>query len=197
MTVRRENKRVRYDCPSRLQWFELSPFLCFPAEILQNALRPISKRKNSRTDIGDGGSNSDFDTRVTLLGQLTLEELVQLSVEDTVRNELAALGDRTLWNSHLCEFTTRVSRRLAEGRKRRFCAGGRMSSSFAGRSKQGEGWRVDFQIPILVGDFSELGLTPTLANRVRLRYAVLGTRLPKLETSNITSPSTNQGRTKC
>lgn len=43
-------------------------------------------------DIGDGRSNTDFDTRVSLLGQFTLEELVQLSVEHTISDELSPLG---------------------------------------------------------------------------------------------------------
>ena len=43
-------------------------------------------------DIGDGGSHADLDAGVTLLGQLVLEELVQLGVEDTVSYELSALG---------------------------------------------------------------------------------------------------------
>jgi hypothetical protein len=42
-------------------------------------------------DVGDGGSDADFDSRVSLLGQFTLEELVQLSVEDTIGNELSPL----------------------------------------------------------------------------------------------------------
>ena len=44
-------------------------------------------------DVGDGGGDADFDAGVALLGQLTLEELVELGVEDTVCYELAALGD--------------------------------------------------------------------------------------------------------
>lgn len=46
-------------------------------------------------DVGNGGGNADFDTGVTLLGQLTLEELVQLGVEHTVGDELSPLG--TVW----------------------------------------------------------------------------------------------------
>ena len=42
-------------------------------------------------DIGDGGCNSDFDARVSLLSQLALEEFVQLCVEDTIGNELSSL----------------------------------------------------------------------------------------------------------
>ena len=44
-------------------------------------------------DVGDGGRDADLDARVTLLSQLALEELVQLGVEDTVGDELSALGD--------------------------------------------------------------------------------------------------------
>lgn len=43
-------------------------------------------------DVGDGRGHADLDARVTLLGQLMLEELVQLGVEDTVGYELSALG---------------------------------------------------------------------------------------------------------
>jgi hypothetical protein len=42
-------------------------------------------------DIGDGGCDSDFDTRVSLLSQLALEELVQFCVEDTIGDELSPL----------------------------------------------------------------------------------------------------------
>jgi hypothetical protein len=35
-------------------------------------------------DVGDGGCDADLDAGVALLGQLALEELVQLSIEDTV-----------------------------------------------------------------------------------------------------------------
>ena len=42
-------------------------------------------------DVGDGRSDTDFDTRVALLGQLTLEELVEFGVEDTVSYELPTL----------------------------------------------------------------------------------------------------------
>ncbi len=43
-------------------------------------------------DVGDGWGDADLDSGVSLLGQLTLEELVQLSVEDTIGDELPALG---------------------------------------------------------------------------------------------------------
>ena len=35
-------------------------------------------------DIGDGGSDADFDAGVALLSQFALEEFVQLGVENTV-----------------------------------------------------------------------------------------------------------------
>jgi len=35
-------------------------------------------------NVGDGRSDADLDARVTLLGQLTLKEFVQLGVEDTI-----------------------------------------------------------------------------------------------------------------
>jgi len=41
-------------------------------------------------DVGDGGRDADLDARVALLGQLALEELVELGVEDTVCARLAA-----------------------------------------------------------------------------------------------------------
>lgn len=44
-------------------------------------------------DVGDSWGDANLDTRVTFLGQLALEELVELGVEDTVGHELAALGD--------------------------------------------------------------------------------------------------------
>ena len=40
-------------------------------------------------DIGDGWGDANLDTRVTLLGQLALEELVQLGVENTVCYDLS------------------------------------------------------------------------------------------------------------
>ena len=42
-------------------------------------------------DVGDGRSDTDFDTRVTLLSEFALEELVELGVEHTVGDELSAL----------------------------------------------------------------------------------------------------------
>lgn len=43
-------------------------------------------------DVGNGRSHADLDAGVTLLGELALEELVQLGIEDTVSDELSALG---------------------------------------------------------------------------------------------------------
>ena len=43
-------------------------------------------------DVGDGGGDADLDARVTFLGQLALEELVELGVEDTVGDEFSPLG---------------------------------------------------------------------------------------------------------
>jgi hypothetical protein len=45
-------------------------------------------------DVGDGRGDADLDARVTLLSELALEELVQLGVENTVSDELSALGAR-------------------------------------------------------------------------------------------------------
>ena len=44
-------------------------------------------------DVGNGRSNTDFDTGVTLLSEFALEELVELGVEHTVGDELSALRD--------------------------------------------------------------------------------------------------------
>jgi hypothetical protein len=44
-------------------------------------------------DVGDSWGNSNFDSRVSLLSQLTLEELVQFRVENTIGDELSALRD--------------------------------------------------------------------------------------------------------
>lgn len=46
----------------------------------------------SDDDVGDGGCDADLDAGVTLLSELTLEELVELGVEDTVSDELSPLG---------------------------------------------------------------------------------------------------------
>jgi len=81
------------------------PFNTTPAPI-PNPYHPIHKQNNlkekakERTDVGNGRSNTDFDTRVTLLSKLALEELVQLGVEDTVRHELSALRHSSLDSSH-------------------------------------------------------------------------------------------------
>lgn len=54
------------------------------------------------TDIRDGRSHSDLNSRVSLLGQLALEELVQFGIENTVGDELATLGDGSLLSRHDC-----------------------------------------------------------------------------------------------
>lgn len=43
-------------------------------------------------DVGYRGGDADLDAGVALLGQLALEELVELSVEDAIGDELSALG---------------------------------------------------------------------------------------------------------
>jgi hypothetical protein len=35
-------------------------------------------------DVGNGGSDADFDTGVAFLSEFALEELIQLGVEDTI-----------------------------------------------------------------------------------------------------------------
>lgn len=43
-------------------------------------------------DVGYRGGDADLDAGIALLGQLALEELVELSVEDAIGDELSALG---------------------------------------------------------------------------------------------------------
>lgn len=47
----------------------------------------------SDNNLGLGGGESDLDTGVSLLGELSGEELVELGVEDTVGDDLSLLGD--------------------------------------------------------------------------------------------------------
>ena len=56
------------------------------------------------TDISDCRCDADFHTRVSLFGQLTLEEFVQFGIEDAVRNELSTLRDGTTlsYRCHVC-----------------------------------------------------------------------------------------------
>lgn len=42
-------------------------------------------------DIRDSRRNTNFDSRVTFFSQLSLEELVQLSIKDAIGNELSPL----------------------------------------------------------------------------------------------------------
>ena len=53
-------------------------------------------------DIGHGRRNSDLNTRVSLLSQLALEELVQLSIENTVYQRISNgfLSRRSNMNSY-------------------------------------------------------------------------------------------------
>jgi len=44
-------------------------------------------------NVGDGWRDANLNAGVALLSEFALEELVQLGVEDTVGNELAALGN--------------------------------------------------------------------------------------------------------
>lgn len=61
----------------------------------------FERRYVGLTDVCDGGGNSDFNSGVTLLGEFSLEEFIQLSVEDSIGYELASLGNGTLLSSHL------------------------------------------------------------------------------------------------
>jgi len=51
-------------------------------------------------DLSAGWGGTDLEARVALLGELAGEQLVQLSLEDTVSDELALLGD-LLWSTKL------------------------------------------------------------------------------------------------
>jgi len=55
----------------------------------------VSGASGSDDDFGSAGGNTDLNSRVTLLGQLTLQELVQLSVENAIGNELSLLVNLT------------------------------------------------------------------------------------------------------
>lgn len=46
----------------------------------------------SDDDVGNGGGDANLDAGVTLLSEFSLEELVELGVEDTVGDELSSLG---------------------------------------------------------------------------------------------------------
>jgi hypothetical protein len=48
-------------------------------------------------DFGTDGSDTDLDARVTVLGELTGQELVELGKEDTVSNKLFFLGTISLF----------------------------------------------------------------------------------------------------
>jgi hypothetical protein len=42
------------------------------------------RMRGTDDDVGNGGSDADFDARVAFFGQFTLEEFVQFGVEDSV-----------------------------------------------------------------------------------------------------------------
>lgn len=45
----------------------------------------------SNDNIGDGGSDTNFNSRVALLSKFTLEKLVQFGEEDSIGDELSPL----------------------------------------------------------------------------------------------------------
>ena len=60
-------------------------------------------RGQGRTDVSHSRRDANLDTRVSFLCQLTLEELVQFGVENTICHELPTLGNRGPWyRSHDC-----------------------------------------------------------------------------------------------
>ena len=57
----------------------------------------------AHTNVSHGGRDSDFDPRITLLCQLTLEEFIQFGIEDTISHELPPLRDSSgACCSHIC-----------------------------------------------------------------------------------------------
>jgi hypothetical protein len=58
-------------------------------------------RGDCLTDVGHSRRDSDFDTTVSLLCKLALEQLVEFGVEHSIGHELAALGDGALSGRHL------------------------------------------------------------------------------------------------
>ncbi|RDH24731.1 hypothetical protein M747DRAFT_91685 [Aspergillus niger ATCC 13496] len=97
-----------------------------------------------RTDVGDGGSDTDFDAGVSLLSQLALEELVQLGIEDTVGDELAALRNSSLDSSHDCVSVLLNWRRNGRGRRLGVCRA---------RAKWAAAVKSVLREPALVGSF--------------------------------------------
>src|SRR6202012_27855 len=101
--MREVSSRMRRPCSPRTSWVcvarmtveKLELVFYFPLQktVELRSPRRAHRKSRSRTDISDGGSHSDFDTRVALLGQLALEELVEFGIEDTVGDELATLAD--------------------------------------------------------------------------------------------------------
>lgn len=67
-----------------------STYLTDPATLLTENLLGVG---GTDDDVGDGRGHADLNTGVSLLSKLALEELVQLGVEDTVGDELPALGE--------------------------------------------------------------------------------------------------------
>ena len=76
--------------------------------------------KVRRTDIGDGRGDADFNAGITLFSQFASEELVQLGIENTVGDELAALGDclrlsRSIFGISASVIKTQLSPLIAAG----------------------------------------------------------------------------------
>ncbi len=67
--------------------------MCCPDDYFYMSAEPnfSAHEVEERTDVGDSGSDADFNARVSLFGQLALEELIQLGVEDTIGDELSPL----------------------------------------------------------------------------------------------------------
>jgi len=65
-------------------------------------------------DVGDGGGDADLDAGVTLLGQLALEEFVQLSIEDTVCGGLCQPSSMCAIFGVLCDVLQEVCKARVE-----------------------------------------------------------------------------------
>ena len=71
--------------------------MCVARMTINNQKRICQKSRScprNHTDVGDGGSNADFNARITLLSQLALKEFIQFGVEHAIGDEFSTLGNR-------------------------------------------------------------------------------------------------------
>ena len=105
--MRDVSSRILRPCSPRTSW------VCVAR--MTTKLLAISRYSSCcfHTDICDCRSDSDFNTRVALLGEFSLEELVQFCVENTIGDELATLRDSALLGSHVGGVWRGVCRKFA------------------------------------------------------------------------------------